>query len=54
MKKLLAITLLVAAFASPVFAKSHKHPNYRYKAPKTYKLHFHHVHHQHQHPHHTH
>ena len=41
MKKLLAATLLLAVCASPVFAKSKKHPDYSYKAPKSYKVHFH-------------
>ncbi|HTW81553.1 MAG TPA: hypothetical protein VME23_18550 [Terracidiphilus sp.] len=50
MKKLLATTLLLAVLASPVFAKSHKHADYRYKAPKSYKVHFHHQHQKHHHP----
>jgi len=47
MKKLLATTLLLAAFAAPAFARHHKpktshhHYNYKYKAPKSYKLHIH-------------
>jgi hypothetical protein len=48
MKRLLVTTLLLAAFASPVFASqqkpktSHHKYNYRYKAPKSYKMHFKH------------
>jgi hypothetical protein len=49
MKKLLATTLLLAVCASPVFAKSHK-PNYKYKAPKSYKVHFHKQKQKHHHP----
>jgi hypothetical protein len=49
MKKLLAATLLIAAFASPAFAKSKKHADYRYKAPKSYKMHFHKQHQKHHH-----
>ncbi len=47
MRKLLATILLLAAVASPAFASHHKpksahpHYNYRYKAPKSYKSHFH-------------
>jgi hypothetical protein len=47
MMKLLATTLLLAVCASPVFASHHKpktthqHYNYKYKAPKNYKSHFH-------------
>ena len=54
MKKLLAITLLLAVFASPAFAwphhTHHKHPDYRYKAPKSYKTHIHRQHQKHHHP----
>ncbi|HUB51972.1 MAG TPA: hypothetical protein VL986_07490 [Terracidiphilus sp.] len=50
MKRLLATTLLLAVFASPVFAKSHKHYDYRYKAPKNYKTHFHKQKQKHHHP----
>ena len=49
MKKLLATTLLLAVFAGPVFAKSHKHADYRYRAPKSYKLHIHKQHQKHPH-----
>jgi hypothetical protein len=47
MKKLLAMALMFAACASPAFAWHHKaktskpHYDYRYKAPKSYKLHIH-------------
>jgi hypothetical protein len=47
MKKLLAITLLLAVFASPAFAWHHKAKtakqphSYRYKAPKSFKTHIH-------------
>jgi hypothetical protein len=47
MKKLLATTLLLAVFASPVFgwhhkAKTNKQPHsYKYKAPKSFKTHIH-------------
>jgi len=48
MKRLLATTLVLAAFASPAFAWHHKPPapkqphSYRYKAPKSFKQHIHH------------
>jgi hypothetical protein len=56
MKKLLAITLLLAAFASPAFAWHHKaktakqHYNYKYKAPKSFKTHIHKQKQKHPHP----
>jgi hypothetical protein len=56
MKKLLATTLLLAAFASPAFAWHHKaktvkpHYNYKYKAPKSFKTHIHKQKQKHPHP----
>jgi hypothetical protein len=56
MKKLLATALLMAVVASPAFAShrkpktAHPHYNYRYKAPKNYKTHFHHQKQKHHHP----
>jgi len=46
MKRTLAAVLLFALFASPSFAAKHprqhrQHYNYRYKAPKSYKVHIH-------------
>ncbi|MGD0914278.1 MAG: hypothetical protein ABR928_20490 [Terracidiphilus sp.] len=48
MKKLLALALLVAVCAGPASALNpklkithHHHISYRYKAPKSYKMHIH-------------
>jgi len=46
MKRILATVLLFTLFATPSFASKHPrqhrpHENYRYKAPKNYKVHIH-------------
>jgi hypothetical protein len=46
MKRILAAVLFLMLFATPSFASNHPrqhrpHDNYRYKAPKSYKLHIH-------------
>lgn len=57
MGKILAIALFLMVFASPAFAAKHHHParqhnDYRYHAPKHFKVQ-HHAHHQKSHSHHT-
>ena len=59
MRKLLAAALLATVFAGPAFAA--KHPrlhhqkyDYRYRAPKKYKVPKQHIHHSHAHSAHKH
>lgn len=55
MKKILAAALLLTVFACPAFASKkipkapHQHYNYKYKAPKKYKMPK--AHHHQSHPH---